>query len=103
MTPYLGPWEIIIPTSRLGSFDNYSLPLVSEKNPLPPEIVGHRLSSAIKGAVCFAEALPYPGLCLQLDVHTRPLPYTGLCLWLDVHTGPHEVPLSISLACLECL
>lgn len=89
-------------TFRLGSFDNYSLPLVTEKNPLPLEIVGHRLSSAIKGTVCFA-GLPYPGLCLRLDARTRPLPYTGSCLWLAVHTGPHEVPLSISLECLDCL
>lgn len=75
----------------------------TERNLLPPEIVGHRLISAIKGAVCFAEGLPYPGLCLWLDAHTRSLPYTGSCLWLDVHTGPHEVPLSISLACLDFL
>lgn len=67
-------------TFRLGSFDNYSLPLATKKNPLLPEIVGHRLSSAIKGTICFAEGSPYPDLCLQLDVHTRPLPYTGSCL-----------------------
>lgn len=56
-------------TFRPGSFDNYSLPLVTEKNSLPLEIVGPRLSSAIKGAVCFAEGLLYPGLSVVRCVH----------------------------------